>query len=96
VLQHQLAAEEGRQRQQRVADVRRRGEVGDQPLEGRPVLASQRRAQLAPGRRVGLRLVEKPADEIGMAEVDLEPLAIAMISASASGWSSPTSSTPAW
>src|SRR5437899_1963856 len=74
VLQHQLAAEEGRQRQQRVADVRRRGEVGDQPLERRPVLASQRRAQLAPGRRVGLRLVEKPADEIGMAEVDLEPL----------------------
>src|SRR5262245_529701 len=73
-LQHRFTAEERRQRQQRVAHVRRRRQIGDQPLEGRAVLAGQRRAQLAPGNRIGLRLIEEAADEVGVTEVDLEPL----------------------
>jgi len=71
--------------------VRRRGQLGDQPLERGAVLARQRRAQRASPLRVGLGFLEQPAEEIRKPST-----AIAITSTSASGLSSPTSSTPAW
>src|SRR2546421_21912 len=73
-MQHDLAAEQRRQGEQRLGHVWRRGHLTHQPLERGGVFARERLAQRLAARGVGRRLVEQTAEKIRMAEVDLEAL----------------------
>src|SRR5439155_641623 len=71
-LEHGLVAEKRGQRQQCLADVRGRGQVGHRPLQRGSVLARERRPEFAHAPRLSARLLAEPAKEVGVPEVDLE------------------------
>src|SRR5438876_158654 len=73
-LEHGFVAEERGQREQRLADVRRRAQLRHLPLQRGGILARERRPELAHARRLGARLLAEPTEEVGVPEVDLEAL----------------------
>src|SRR5439155_1208805 len=73
-LEHGLVAEERGERQERLADVRRGGQVAHDPLERGRVLPRERRPELAHARRLGPGVLAEATEEVGVPEVDLEAL----------------------
>ena len=73
-LQHGLVAEQRRQRAQRIAHVSGRRQLAHHALERAHVLAGQRLPQLVLVRGIGLDLLQQAAEEVRMAEVELEAL----------------------
>src|SRR5262249_1237591 len=71
-LEHLGVAEQRGQRQQGVAHGRGRHDLIDQALQGGPVLAGERGPELSFAGSVGLDLLHQAAEEIGMADVELE------------------------
>ena len=72
LVEHAGVAEQRRQRAQRVAHVGGRRDLAHHALERGDVLAGQRLLELLLARAVGLDLLQQTAEEVGMAEVELE------------------------
>src|SRR5256884_3433038 len=71
-LQHDLAPEQRRQRQERLRHVRRRRQLAHEALERRGVLAGERVADRAAAPDVDRGLLQQAPEKVGMPEVDLE------------------------